>query len=95
MLSVSYRSLKDSKRLMEVSNQYLQRLDEYFSREDVIHRRPYFYKNSLYVLCYQQLMLNHQLIGRQKAHEYYLRYCNYVRHGKGDALLRNKLFSTI
>ncbi|MCE8600376.1 histidine kinase [Bacteroides fragilis] len=92
MLSVSYRSLKDSKRLMEVSNQYLQRLDEYFSREDVIHRRPYFYKNSLYVLCYQQLMLNHQLIGRQKAHEYYLRYCNYVRHGKGDALLRNKLF---
>lgn len=53
MLSVSYRSLKDSKRLMEVSNQYLQRLDEYFSREDVIHRRPYFYKNSLYVLCYQ------------------------------------------
>lgn len=92
MLSVSYRSLKDSKRLIEVSNQYLQRLDDYFSREDVIRRRPYFYKNNLYVLCYQQLMLNHQLIGRQKAHEYYMRYCNYVRHGKGDALLRNKLF---
>lgn len=92
MLSVSYRALKDSQNLMDVSNQYLKRLDNYFDQENVTKRRPYYYKDNLYVLCYQQLMLNHQLIGKEKAHEYYLRYCDYIRHGKGDALLRNKLF---
>lgn len=92
MLSVSYRATQNSKRLMEVSNEYLQRLDEYFAEEEITRRRPYYYKGNLYILCYQQLMLNHTLIGRKKAHEYYLRYCDYIRQGKGDALGRNKLF---
>ena len=37
-------------------------------------------------------MLSHKLIGKVKANEYYTKYCKFVRDGKGDALLRNKLY---
>lgn len=92
MISFIYRESKNSQAFIKVSEEYLKRMDEYFLRKEVIDRRPYIYKDNAYLICYQQLMLNHQLIGKAKAHEYYMRYCDFIKNGKGDALLRNKLF---
>lgn len=92
MLSFSYKNTGDSDKLIRISEEYLKRMDEYFAQKEVINRRPYIYKDNAYLICYQQLMLSHKLIGKVKANEYYTKYCKFVRDGKGDALLRNKLY---
>lgn len=92
MISFIYREMGDSQKFIKTSEEYLKRMDDYFSCEEVVNRRPYIYKDNAYLICYQQLMLSHQLIGKKKAHEYYMQYYNFVRNGKGDALLRNNLY---
>lgn len=92
MTSLIYKATGNSRKLIQTSNEYLQRMDEYFRREEVVTRRPYIYKDNAYLICYQQLMLSHKLIGKEKANEYYTHYCDFVKNGKGDPLLRNKLY---
>lgn len=92
LLSSLYNSTKQYAQLVKLSNSYLDMLDHYFSSDVMKQRRSYFYKDNLYLLCYQQLMSKQELIGKQKASEYYHRFCEYMKHGKGDALQRNKLY---
>lgn len=92
MISFIYRGTKDSRQFIRISEEYLKRMDRYFNTEEVVSRRPYIYKDNAYLICYQQLMLSHHLIGKEKAHEYYTQYCEFVKNGKGDPLLRNKLY---
>lgn len=92
MISFIYREMGNSQKFIKISEEYLKRMDDYFFSEEVVNRRPYIYKDNAYLICYQQLMLSHQLIGKKKAHEYYMQYYNFVRNGKGDALLRNNLY---
>lgn len=88
----SYTSTKENTKLIDVANSYLNTLDEYYALEEIKKRRPYIYKDMAYTLCYQQMIQANDVIGEKKAHEYYLRYAEFVRSGKGDALLRNKTF---
>ncbi|WP_455587779.1 histidine kinase dimerization/phospho-acceptor domain-containing protein [Bacteroides sp.] len=92
MMSFIYREMGNSQKFIKVSEEYLRRMDRYFLRQEVLNRRPYIYKDNAYLICYQQLMLSHRLIGKAKAHEYYEKYCNFVKNGKGDPLLRNELY---
>lgn len=92
MTSFIYRGMRDSRKFIRTSEEYLKRMDDYFNSEEVISRRPYIYKDNAYLICYQQLMLSHHLIGKKKAHEYFTQYCEFVKNGKGDPLMRNKLY---
>lgn len=92
LLSSIYNSKGEDKKLIRLSDAYLKILDAYFSLETIKRRRPYFYKDNLYLLCYQQLMINPHLIGKKKAREYYRRFCEYMENGKGDALQRNRFY---
>ncbi len=92
LLSNLYSNLNENQKLIKLSNAYLDMLDEYFAQDVIQKRRPYFYKDNLYLLCYQQLMVNHKLIGKEKAREYYHRFYNFMKNGKGDILQRDNLY---
>lgn len=88
----SYLSTKENTKAISVANTYLSNLDTYYDQEEVRLRRPYINKDVSYAICYQQLILNEEAIGKEKAHEYYLRYCDFMNKKQGDSLLRNKTF---
>ncbi len=88
----SYLYTKDNAKVIDIANTYLSTLDEYYNQAEVKKRRPYINKDVPYAICYQQLILNENAIGKEKAHEYYLRYCDFMNKKLGDALLRNKTF---
>lgn len=88
----SYRYTEENIKAIGVANTYLSNLDAYYNQEEVRVRRPYINKDVSYAICYQQLILNEGVVGKEKAHEYYLRYCDFMNKKRGDALLRNKTF---
>lgn len=92
LLSNLYFNLNENQKLIKLSNAYLDMLDEYFAQDIIKQRRPYFYKDNLYLLCYQQLMGNSKVIGKEKAQEYYRRFYNYMKNGKGDSMQRDNLY---
>lgn len=92
LLSQLYNNGMQDEKLIDISNTYLSLLDEYFAQEVVKRRRPYFYKDNLYLLCYQQLMLNSKVIGKERAQEYFERFRHYMRHGKGDPMQRDRFY---
>lgn len=92
LLSQLYNDDAQDQKLIDISNAYLSMLDAYFAQEVVRRRRPYFYKDNLYLLCYQQLMLNSKVIGPERAREYFERFRRYMQEGRGDPLQRDRFF---
>lgn len=88
----SYLATKENAKVIRIANTYLNNLDEYYGQAEVQKRRPYINKDVPYAVCYQQLILNQDVIGKEKAHEYYLHYCDFINKKMGDSLLRNKTF---
>ncbi len=88
----SYAYIKSNQKMINVANTYLNNLDRYYEQEEIKKRRPFINKDIPYAICYQQLITSDNIIGKEKAHEYYLRYCDFIYQKKGDSLLRNKTF---
>lgn len=92
LLSQIYNNTRQTDKLVTLTESYLGILDAYFAREEIRRRRPYFYKDNYYLLCYQQLMLNGDLIGREQAKAYFEQFVRYMHGGKGDPLQRNRYY---
>ncbi|MEG1983463.1 MAG: HAMP domain-containing sensor histidine kinase [Alistipes sp.] len=92
MLSHLYNINKETDKLIQISNIYLAILDQFFALPTVTARRPYIYKDNYYLLCYQQLMLNEETIGKEKAERYFRLFQKFMRHGRGDVRQRDKFY---
>lgn len=92
LLSQIYNNNRQVEKLIAISEDYISLLDGYFDREEIRRRRPYYNKDSHYLLCYQQLMLNGELIGRERAQAYYEQFLRYMQSGRGDPLQRDRYY---
>ncbi|MEG1672773.1 MAG: HAMP domain-containing sensor histidine kinase [Alistipes sp.] len=88
----SYYANGDAEKFQATSEQYLAMLDGYFSDAELLRRRPYVSKEIGYLLCYMELINAGELIGRNRAHAYYLRYRQFVYSDNSDKLLRDNTF---
>ncbi|MDO5570902.1 MAG: HAMP domain-containing sensor histidine kinase [Bacteroidales bacterium] len=91
-LLTTYSITKDDVLFRKTADTYLEIQDRFFEQPEIINRRPYFHKNLSYLLCYERLIFNSRLIGKDKAHEYYLKYRDFINSGSGDELYKDKSF---
>lgn len=93
-LTLAYSEKGDAVKFVGVSDEYLALLDAYYADPEVCARRPFISKELSYLVCYQGLINGEALIGRERAHEYYLRYRDFVHSADdgSDPLMRDHLF---
>ena len=92
LLSGAYNQAQDYDKLIDLTHSYMQRLDLYYTSEEVRRRRKYLYKENIYVKCYNQLMRGALYISDELAYDYYQQFRDRMLSAKGDHLRRNKIY---
>ena len=89
---LTYYSDFDEKKFTDTADKYLLIQDEFFKHSELNHKRKYMRKDDSYIICYERLIYNTRNLDNEKAHEYYLRYQNFVLSISGDPLVRDKVY---
>lgn len=79
----AYSMTREGAALVRAADDYLAMLDNYYRDEEVVRRRPYISKEMSYLVCYYT-MCTSPLVDRNRAADYYRRYCRFVESFQSD-----------
>ncbi|MEG2096458.1 MAG: ATP-binding protein [Alistipes sp.] len=92
-LSSGYTQAHNYQGVLRIAKDYIGALDDYYQSETVRRRRPFLYKDNLYVIAYTHMMRGALYIGdKELAYRHYQNLEHRLLSAKGDALRRNKIY---
>ncbi len=91
-LSKAYTQNHEYTKTIEISLTLLQQLEKYYDSELLTRRRPYLYKDNVYVRCYNQLIRGTASFSPDSAFYYYTNFRKKMLSAQGEFLKRNKVY---
>lgn len=91
-LSKAYTQNHEYAKTIELSLNLICQLERYYDSDLLLKRRPYLYKDNVYVRCYNQLIRGAASISPDSAFYYYTNFRTKMLSAKGEFLKRNKVY---